>query len=98
MWDVEWKQKKIVYLIKGKIAGFSLKEFNYVVLQLKLIWCSSSVYAHSVLSGFYCSLNSSRWRTNMSDEEAYMSDTFLAKCLPEDVRPGLKRVGIYVFI
>jgi len=27
----------------------------------------------------------------MSDEEDYMSDAFLAKCIPEDVRPGLKR-------
>ena len=28
----------------------------------------------------------------MSDEEDYMSDAFLAKCIPQDVRPGLKRV------
>ena len=28
----------------------------------------------------------------MSDEEDYMSDAFLAKCIPADVRPGLKRV------
>jgi len=27
----------------------------------------------------------------MSDEEDYMSEAFLAKCVPEDVRPGLKR-------
>ena len=27
------------------------------------------------------------------DEEDYMSDAFLAKCIPEDVRPGLKRVS-----
>lgn len=27
----------------------------------------------------------------MSDEEDYMSDAFLAKCIPADVRPGLKR-------
>ena len=33
----------------------------------------------------------------MSDEEDYMSDAFLAKCLPEDVRPGLKRVRIFSF-
>ena len=29
----------------------------------------------------------------MSDEEDYMSEAFLAKCVPEDVRPGLKRVS-----
>ena len=29
----------------------------------------------------------------MSDEEPdYMSDAFLAQCLPQDVKPGLKRV------
>ena len=28
------------------------------------------------------------------DEPDYMSDDFLAKCIPEDVRPGLKRVNI----
>ena len=28
------------------------------------------------------------------DEPDYMSDDFLAKCIPEDVRPGLKRVGL----
>ncbi len=29
----------------------------------------------------------------MSDEEPdYMSDAFLASCLPQDVKPGLKRV------
>ena len=27
------------------------------------------------------------------DEEDYMSEAFLAKCVPEDVRPGLKRVS-----
>jgi hypothetical protein len=32
----------------------------------------------------------------MSDEEDYMSDNFLAKCVPTDVRPGLKRVK-YIF-
>ena len=26
------------------------------------------------------------------DEPDYMSDDFLAKCIPEDVRPGFKRV------
>ena len=30
------------------------------------------------------------------DEEDYMSDAFLAKCIPEDVRPGLKRVSFKV--
>jgi len=30
-----------------------------------------------------------------SDEEPdYMSDDFLAKCLPQDVKPGLKRVRL----
>ena len=28
------------------------------------------------------------------DVPDYMSDDFLAKCVPEDVRPGLKRVII----
>ena len=28
----------------------------------------------------------------LDDEPDYMSDDFLAKCIPEDVRPGLKRV------
>ena len=28
------------------------------------------------------------------DVPDYMSDDFLAKCIPEDVRPGLKRVII----
>ena len=32
----------------------------------------------------------------MSDEEDYMSDAFLAKCIPEDIRPGLKRVSLYL--
>ena len=27
------------------------------------------------------------------DEPDYMSDEFLAKCIPTDVRPGLKRVS-----
>ena len=31
----------------------------------------------------------------MSDDEDYMSDAFLAKCVPEDVRPGLKRVSTF---
>ena len=29
----------------------------------------------------------------LDDEPDYMSDDFLAKCIPEDVRPGLKRVS-----
>ena len=31
------------------------------------------------------------------DEEDYMSEAFLAKCVPEDVRPGLKRVSQNLF-
>ena len=32
----------------------------------------------------------------MSDEEPdYMSDAFLAQCLPQDVKPGLKRVRLF---
>ena len=37
----------------------------------------------------------------MSDEEDYMSDAFLAKCIPADVRPGLKRVrhfGLHTYV
>ena len=30
------------------------------------------------------------------DEPDYMSDDFLAKCIPEDVRPGLKRVSTHI--
>ena len=37
-------------------------------------------------------------KENMSDdEEDYMSEAFLAKCVPEDVRPGLKRVSQNLF-
>jgi hypothetical protein len=32
-----------------------------------------------------------------SDEEPdYMSDDFLAHCIPQDVKPGLKRVSFYL--
>ena len=30
------------------------------------------------------------------DEPDYMSDDFLAKCIPEDVRPGFKRVSSFI--
>ena len=33
----------------------------------------------------------------VDDEPDYMSDDFLAKCIPEDVRPGFKRVSSFVF-
>ena len=32
----------------------------------------------------------------VDDEPDYMSDDFLAKCIPEDVRPGFKRVSSFV--
>ena len=32
----------------------------------------------------------------VDDEPDYMSDDFLAKCIPEDVRPGFKRVSLFV--
>ena len=32
-----------------------------------------------------------------SDEEPdYMSDDFLAQCIPQDVKPGLKRVTLQI--
>ncbi len=40
---------------------------------------------------------------NVEEEEDYMSDAVLAQCIPQDVRPGLKRVrgrvvGVEVFL
>ena len=32
----------------------------------------------------------------VDDEPDYMSDDFLAKCIPEDVRPGFKRVSSFI--
>ena len=34
----------------------------------------------------------------VDDEPDYMSDDFLAKCIPEDIRPGFKRVSSFVTV